>query len=280
LGFALHGAGGTMAITNDTGNMLRAVYPAQCTISAVLSALMAKNGVTGSRKSIEGDWGLLKIFFEGDYNRDALLGGLGKTFASEGIGYKPWPACLASHLYIDGTLSIIKEEKIKPDDVVEVTVGVSGYALNLCEPLDMRRGPGTVMDAKFSIPYIVGCAVARGEVTLRDFTPEGIKDAEALKQAKKVNIRIDNSLGSHPTSTGIVEVKTKDNQLFSRRIVHPYGHLTKPMSEKDIINKFRDCASYAVQPLPKNKIEKIIETIINLEKASTIENLVKNLQPD
>jgi 2-methylcitrate dehydratase PrpD len=278
LGFALHGASGTMAITNDTGNMLRAVYPAQCTISAVLSALMAKNGVTGSRNSLEGKYGLFSIYFENDYNREALLGGLGKQFAVEKIGYKPWPACLASHLYIDGTLSIVREEDLKPDDVTGVTIAVSGYSLNLCEPLDLRQAPGTVMDAKFSIPYIVGCAIARKKVTLRDFTLEGIKDPDALKQAKKVNIRKDDSLGCHPTSTGIVEIKTNNNKTFSRIIKHPYGHPLKPMSEKDIADKFRDCASYVAKPLTKKKIEQIIDTTINLDKVKTIRELVRNLE--
>lgn len=282
LGFALHGSAGTMSITCDTGNMLRAVYPAQCTLSGVMSALLACNGVTGTRNSLEGEYGLFKVYFEGDYNRDILLGGLGKRFLGEEVGYKPWPACLVGHTYIDGTLAIIKEENLKPDDIDEVTVVVSEFGRELCEPLPLRQAPATTMDAKFSIPWAIGCAIARSKVTLRDFIPEGIKDADALKQAKKVNFRQDDSLGSqHGIAAGIVEIKTKGaKKTFAKRIDHPFGHPLRPMGEKDLADKFRDCASYAVKPLSKEITEEVIETVTHLEKVGAIEELVKNLQPE
>jgi 2-methylcitrate dehydratase PrpD len=45
-----------------------------------LSALLAQRGVTGATESLEGRYGLYKVYFQAEPDRDSLVGELGERF--------------------------------------------------------------------------------------------------------------------------------------------------------------------------------------------------------
>ena len=56
----------------------------------------------------------------------------------------------------------------------------------MCTPLDVRRAPATLVDAKMSLPFIVGIAASKGKMGIADFTRSGLKDPDVLAMAAKV----------------------------------------------------------------------------------------------
>ena len=132
------------------------------------------------------------------------------------------------------------------------------------------------MDAKWSVPFTVAVAATKRKVSLGAFTPEGLKDPVVLEMAQKVTPRFDAELTyAHGLAPGVVEIKTKDGKLHSRRVDEPYGMNVKPMSWEDLIEKFRDCVSYSVKPLSKEKVDKIINMVDKLEEVDDVSNLIK-----
>ncbi len=45
----------------------------------------------------------------------------------------------------------------------------------------------------------------------------------------------------------VVEIKTIDGMTFSKRVDLVYGHPQNPMSWDDLVEKFKDCASYSAK---------------------------------
>jgi len=266
LGIAFCHAAGTMELREGVGSNLggmRDAFPAK---GGVLSALMAQKGIAGVKNTFEGRSGLFPVYFNGEYDRDVIISELGKKFEGAYVGFKPWPSCGTTHIYIDATLQIVSEHDILPEDIEEITATVGDFAEKLFVPLEGRRRPATTLDAKYSIPFTVATAAVRRQVLIKDFLPEGLKDPAALEMAQKVVPRYDPAFttvkGRPP---GEIELRTKQGKVYKKRLEVPYGHHTNPLSRRDIVKKFKDCAQYALKPLSAKDIDRVIELTGRME---------------
>jgi 2-methylcitrate dehydratase PrpD len=70
----------------------------------------------------------------------------------------------------------------------------------------------------------------------------------------------------------IVEIKAKGKR-FVTEVEGPRGDPDNPMSESELLEKFRNNASYSA--LEKEKVERIIESILNLDKLDHVRELGK-----
>ena len=280
LGIAFTQAAGTMELCYGVGSVLRAMYPAFTGLAGTLSACMAQRGITGVKTSLDGKAGFFNVYFEGEYDRKSLIGELGKKFEGVNMGLKPWPACGFTHVFLDGILGLRSEHDILPDDIESITVGVSEIASALCQPIEDRRKPKTILDAKFSIPFCVAIAAVEGAVRLKDFIPERLTNPAVLDMAEKVMVKLDSRLGGsdvHGLPAGEMEIRTKDGKTYSRRVEIPYGHQTKPMTMEDIVAKFKDCVSFSATPVSTENVDKVIEMCLKLEDLADINQIVQLL---
>jgi 2-methylcitrate dehydratase PrpD len=275
LGIAFCHAAGTMELREGVGSNLggmRDAFPAK---GGVLSALMVQKGIGGIKNSFEGRAGLFPVYFDGEYDREILISELGKQFEGANVGFKPWPSCGTTHIYIDATLQIVSEHDISPEDIEEITATVGDFAQRLFVPLEGRRRPVTTLDAKYSIPFTVATAAARRAVVIKDFLPEGIKDSASLEMAQKVVPKYDpafTTIKGRPP--GKIEIRTKQGKVYQKRLEVPYGHHTNPLGRQDIVNKFRDCALYSVSPLSSENVDRVIELTSRLETLEDVGQVI------
>ena len=275
LGLAFCQAAGSKEMSWGVGSNIRGMYPAFPAKGGVLSALMAQKGISGIKNSFEGKAGLFNLYFHAEYDRDILLTGLGKEFEGANTGFKPWPACGGTHVYIDATLEIVMEHDIHDQDIEEIRVVVGDLAKRLCEPLAARRRPMTTLDAKFSIPYSVAVAAARREVLISDYAPESLRNNTILALAERVVPEFDSEFNAdRAMPPGLVKIVTRGGQTYSKRINLAYGHPQQPMTTEDLVKKFRDCVSYSVRPISKENIEKVIAMVGNLEDQQDVSKII------
>ncbi|MFH1087363.1 MAG: MmgE/PrpD family protein [Chloroflexota bacterium] len=280
LGLAFCQAAGTQELRFGVGSDIGGMRDAFPNKGGVLAALLAQKGIRGVRTCLEGKAGLYNCYFGGDYDRNALTAELGKRFHGADMGYKAWPACGGTHPYIYTVLGMVSEYDIKPEDVREITVFVGNESQNLCEPLEGRRRPTTSMDAKFSIPFTVGVAVARRKVGIGDYSAAGLKDPAALALAQKVTPKFDADYNvSRAIRPAKIEIITNSGKSYSKRTEFPYGHPKNPVTREDHLNKFRDCVGYAARPVPKENVEKAIALVDRLEEATDVSRVIRLLTP-
>ncbi|MCK4822520.1 MmgE/PrpD family protein, partial [bacterium] len=146
--------------------------------SAIESALLAQAGITGTRNVLQGPRGFYNAI-EPEPNLDALTSELGERFMGVEIAVKFYTACRGTHEAIDLTLDMVRQKKIDPDQIDEIIVKVNEPIYNLvCQPLDRKRHPETLVDAQFSLPYAVGAAIIRGDFFIDELSDEAIKDPD------------------------------------------------------------------------------------------------------
>lgn len=281
-GIALMQTSGSYEPIRGTGSVIRGIWPAFTSKAGVLSALMAQKGIRGSKNSLEGDAALFQAYLGGEYDRSFLVDDLGTRFLIADSGFKPWPCSGIAKPYVEATLNLVRGESINPDEIDEIVVVVADMGTLLCDPLPERRHPRTPMDAKWSLPFCVAIAATHGKVTIGDFTPTGIANAEVLRLAQKVSARFDARLtpagrGWTGIPPAIVEIMTRQGKKYSNRVDVALGYGSNPMTRQHHVEKFNECATYSAKPLSSQHVNEVIRLVENLEAVQDVGDIVRIL---
>ncbi len=250
-----------------------------CGQSAVLATLLAQRGVPGVKDILDGRNGFFKVYlrnFTPDYER--LTGDLGKRFYTlEHHGFKAWPACGLNRRPVNALLDLRAQHNIKPDDIEAIVVKGGEHILRLAVPLETRRRPTHSAQAKYSIPFTAAVAMVHGDVKLRHYTEAGLKDAAVLKLADRVTVHKDEN-PTREKEAASVQVRMRDGKVYDHQVRYPLGDDRRnPMSQAQIEDKFRDCASFSKQPISAENIEKIIALVNKLDSVGDIIELTRLL---
>jgi 2-methylcitrate dehydratase PrpD len=263
-------------LVHNPRSVVRSIRDAFSSRDGVLSALLAKRGVAGFDRPIEGQAGLYSLYSRGNYDPLALTNELGRTFEGANVSFKSWPSCRGTHSYIDAVLQILDTRLLEPSDVEEIKVVVSPVNKMLCEPLKSKQAPVTAIDAKFSLPFAVATAWRHGEVTLDHFTPRALADRDVLELAQKVAYEVDTELTLKEAVRGFLQVSTK-NENLSKSVDFAYGHPKNPISQEALVSKFMDCAKHSAKGISRSKLDQVVELILNLEQVENVREITQAL---
>ncbi|WP_339159412.1 MmgE/PrpD family protein [Paenibacillus sp. FSL W8-0186] len=259
-------------LTQNPQSVIRSIRDAFAAQSGVLSAQLAKEGVTGFQQPFEGRLGFFHAYAKGNYDAEAMTANLGAVYEMANVSFKAWPSCRGTHPYIEGALKIMQEHSVQVEDIEAIRTVVSPVNKMLCEPLEAKQRPSSPINAKFSIPYAIGVAIHHGTVSLDHFKSEVLEDSEVLSIAAMVTYEIDHSMSLKDTLRGFTEIHTKD-QVFSTVIETPYGDPTHPLGLDDLIAKFKACARLAMIPRSDEQLSHIVDGVLNLDSVKDIHEL-------
>ena len=91
--------------------------------SAVLGAFLAADGLTGTRRTLEGNAGLFALYERDEVKTDLITKDLGKHWRITEYSFKPYPCCRCNHTPI-GLGIQLREQGVKPSDVRSVEIGM------------------------------------------------------------------------------------------------------------------------------------------------------------
>ena len=141
------------------------------------------------------------------------------------------------------------------------------------EPLEMRRRPRTIPEAKLSLPFTVALALAYRTVEIGSFCPQTLEDPLLADLCQKTGAAYDESLKSTLSKTmlpGRVRVEMEDGEAFDERVDVVYGHPRTRMRWDDLRAKFEDCASHARRPFGAAEAENVATMVEGLETLSDV----------
>ncbi len=237
----------------------------------LVSALMAERGITGSSEVLEGRFGYYPVYHRGQYERAALLDGLGaeRWMMLETTIKQLYPCCKFTHGPIEAAFEAMRVLGAHPDDIQAVRVQVNSREAEdlVCLPRERKWNPQSSTDAQFSLPFTVAYALVHGEVGPHAFSPQGLHDPLVRKLMPLVGVEIDISKEPGDRSPfpmpGSVTVTTQDGRMAEGRVDLPKGHPDNPMSFDEIAEKFRKCAQMGRPGW--NGAERIIDAVKSLD---------------
>lgn len=217
------------------GATARSIYPAFAAMGGVQAALLSRAGVTGPETALDGAAGMFRIYFGGAQPaRAALLEETGWTWLATEV--KPWPSCRLSHPYVAAALAL--RERLGGPPRGRATVAVNASAAKLCRPLEQRRRPQTLQDAKYSIPFMTAFALVHGRVDLATLGPQAVRDPAVLDLAARIEVieTLPDKPGHPPAE---ITAETPGGPVTVRRDAAPV-----PDAE-GVRAKFLDCLRHA-----------------------------------
>ena len=278
LGIASQQSCGTMEVIFATGSDLRGMYAGFTAKGVVIAALLAQKGITGIDTLFEGKAGIFNVYFGGKYDRDKMLDGLGEKFLGGTTLYKAWPAVGNSHTYIHATIELMKEKGIAAKDIETIRTYVGDFTYTMCMPLEVRRAPKTLVDAKMSLPFIVGIAASKGKMDITDFSEAALEDPEVLAMAAKVvPVQDPNQNWTFKLPDGRIEIVTRDGRVFERLGDNIPGSSEAPLNWDQLGEKFASCASVAAVPPSDTAIKRVQKLVRTLESSSDATDVIRAL---
>jgi len=230
----------------------------------------AMTGVSAALLASAGFEGPDTIFDLEEFNRDPLAT-LGTEWEIMRLYFKPYSSCRFTHAAIDGVLNILAEYDLQASDVAHIKVGVAHQATSFA-----TYRPESIWQAQFSIPFVVGAALAYGEVSPEQVADAMLRDKAILTQADKVKLAADAEVDSlRPGRVAArVTLTTISGKVIEKFITHPRGEPENPLSMAELDAKFNHLVTAAYSAGHTRELSSILD---GLEKVKDIRTLIQRI---
>ena len=278
LGLAYQQTSGGEGTLLTEGSSSKGLLSGLAAKGGIIAALIAAKDFTSPSDYLEGRSGFYNTFYRGLHNPALLTTDLGSVFEGVTNSQKPYPCARSLHTSIDATLALVNEYSIKPDDVAEVTVNIGAFLYSLCEPLEVRQNPKNPVQAQFSVPWVVANAILNRKVGIEHFTPQALQNQRTIDMAQRVTPKLNCEFkGKSLVEPAIIEIKTRQGEIISKRTDFALGSPQNPMSFADIVEKFKYCCSHAVKLLPQKNIAEVVQMVEKLETVTDVCQIIRML---
>ncbi|MFQ5413230.1 MAG: MmgE/PrpD family protein [Phycisphaerae bacterium] len=212
--------------------------------NGIFAADLARRGMTGPNEIFEGPKGLMHQL-DIDAARDVVLGGAG-DFMIDKTYIKFWPAEYHSQSAIDACLQL--RPQIERKDIVKIDIKSFEAAVSIIGSEPEKLRPTSRETADHSMFYCCAAALLDGDVTLATFNADRLRDPKVLDLIDRTTIVEDPALNpDYPKGIpNDITITCADGTTVNRRVDFPRGHAENPMTDDEVVAKFRRMAEGVV----------------------------------
>ena len=272
-GIALSMASGSLEFLQD-GAWNKRMHPGWAAQAAYTAVALASRGFIGASAPYEGRFGLFSSYLgeqRGNADLSLATAELGEKWEIEEVAIKPFPACHFTHAFADAGIALHHQWQQRGYKLTELSDRIGrirvkvpeGVVKVVCEPVANKRRPANAYDAQFSVPYVTASTLIKGRFTLEELEPAALHDDAVLALAAKVDYEIDPDSTFPRHYTGEVCLDLAGGETMAHREAINRGSADRPLSNAEIVAKYRANASRA---LPDARVEKIRETVLALDQ--------------
>jgi len=247
-------------------NMKNTADP-MATEAGVRAALLASTGYSGPVELFEGKEGVFHVVGNVRWDAGAMTDGLGERFLITECGYKAFPTEALTHQPITALLGIMAEGRIDPRSVAEIAVRTTTRGADILSDAS-KYDPQTKETADHSLPYCIAVAAANGNVLPSDFEQEALFDPFVRSFLAKIKVVADPEIDAlfPKVKRAIVTVTTLAGGVHTRQEDFAKGSPERPLSDDDVVDKFRANASHAMSA---KALDRIVDATLHLEGFKT-----------
>lgn len=255
------------------GAMTKRFHAGRAAQSGVIAAYLAAKGFTGSLDALEAPFGGFLSTLRGQHDASSILEALGSSWETERVGLKAYAACASAHTTIDGVREL-RRNGLAPENLAGMTIRVSKKsAINIGWPY----APAEVITAQMNGQYAAAVTLLDGDAFIDQYAPERLADPEILKLVPRISFVHDPEIdvgGAGKRHTVKIEAVLSDGRRLSTTIEQRRGSNHHPLSDEEVLEKFRRLARLA---LNDEQVEETIARIAALEGESNLNRLTELL---
>lgn len=239
--------------------------------NGIFSVQLAQKGFTGLKDPLFSPLGYFPLFCK-NYLPENITVNLGKVFYCKGH-HKIHPSCYGCHTALECSLDILLQGDINADEITEINLIVHPGRENsfINRPFGIESSQP---DSLFNLYYAVANVLLRKGARLEHYTDEYIHDPAVLELVKK--IKIIPTLQTKQVQACRLHVTMKNGKTYSSHKEFPRGVSEDPLTKEEIKDKFRGNVTFS-EALSINDVEKVLETLDNIDKVGNVKDIVKLL---
>jgi 2-methylcitrate dehydratase PrpD len=244
--------------------------------NGLLAATLAAGGYSGIKQVFERPYGgFLATFGEGhDPDASQITDGLGERWETEQIAVKPYAAMAGLHAAIDAARKLLDEGPLDPERVESITISVS-------EPAFHHGGwraerPLAAVGAQMNLAYAVGVTLLDGTALAAQFAPERIDSDDVWEFIERTTVRHEPAFDERVEDgyNARLEVALSGGRPRSSFVEHPRGGLLQPLTNEEVVEKFRALVEPLIGVDRTRAIEQSVLAIEELAEASELVELL------
>jgi 2-methylcitrate dehydratase PrpD len=266
-GIAATQACGLMAA--QFGAMVKRMQHGFAARNGLLAAALAHAGYSGIKQVFERPYGgFLTTFGEGHEPDAAQIDAdLGERWETLRIAIKPYAAMAGLHAAIDAAREVVRQGAIEPSAVREIEISMS-------EPAFHHGGwraerPLTVVGAQMNAAYAVAVALLDGTALAAQFAPDRIDADDVWELIGRTTARHEPSFDRRYEDgyNTRLQVRFSDGSESQAFVEHPRGGVRRPLSEREVAEKFRTLTEGVIDPGRSAAIEAMVLGLDELDDA-------------
>jgi len=244
---------------------------------------LAMRGLRGDPEVFEGPYGFFPAYFNGQYQREEIIGKLGEHYETAYVSLKPWPSMRNLHNMITAVIDVMKQHDLHFEQISNVEMEVGKINLTRCRPVSLGAIPGKRIDLLSNLHFAVAGAIRHRNVPLALFHDAKLADDVILNAMPKVTWRVserqDSASSFASFEIGRAQITTVSGQIYNGEcpLDRALGHPSNPMSLEQRKSKFLECSKLAAQPMREARALEIIDMVEDLDEVRDIASLMKLL---
>lgn len=248
------------------GSMCKCLHPGRAAQNGLQAAFLAINNFTSSDKAIEAQRGFGHVMST-KFNPEMITNNLGMTYELSKNMYKPFACGLVVHGTIDGCIQLRNEFKLTAEMIERIDLKVGAIVMELTGKIE----PSTGLEGKFSVFHVAAVAIIEGAASEAQFSDQCVNNPQVVSLRRRVHAEIDSKL---QWAQARVTITLKDGRVLDRLILHPLGSLERPMSDKDLEDKFNFLTEETLPLERRNEAIRLCWSVESLSDAGCIPRLL------
>ncbi len=202
----------------ERNQMSKAMNQGQAAYAGVVGASLASHGFEGHDGILEAEDGVVDIWRTDRTDLSVLTEGLGTKYSIMDSGFKYYPVGYPMQSAIAGALRIARDERVGPDDITRITVGMAPGSANMVDGKSV---------AQLSLQNMLALALVLGRLRYDDVHDAGLLERPDVRRLRDtVEVVRDGSLtkDAEERRATWVELATTDGRTLRGPISIAPGH--------------------------------------------------------
>lgn len=213
-------------------------------MTGIRAGHLAAAGFVAPTRILDGRRSYYATVASDQYRPELITDGLGSRWWMTEMSFKPYPACRWIHPVLDALVAMRDGAGVAAAGVA--SIAVSGFWE--LEKLFLRYRPADLVDAQFSLPYTCAQVLLGTPPGPAWFTDAMLHDEAVAALAARVTVSTDPEVEARrktdPSHLGAtVTLRLADGQQLQEFRAIGHGHPTEPMTDAELIVKFRVLAT-------------------------------------
>jgi 2-methylcitrate dehydratase len=238
---------------------------AQSAVGAMNALFLARRGVEGPLRVIEGPFGidhLLRMRINIDWDKQGYEGVVESSI-------KKYNSMIHTQSAVHCMVELARQNKINPDKVVSIEADVFQLAYDFAGGglYGVDKVIRTKEQADHSLPYLLAVALLDGDVMPAQFKPDRIIKSDVQGLLKKVSVRPNSEYteqypGKMPAK---ITVRLRDGKVIEHEVQDYPGLASDPFTWEDSVEKFDRLVTGRVDEVLSGDIKDAVRSVENIQ---------------